>query len=150
MPNGNCHTIATKVADGDARLVQISESIRVAITVGGPIDLAVIEDLPVGARSAGITGMVHGVVRETLNIASVPYALISPATLKAYATGAGNADKTAMALAAFKRYGIEFADDNQCDAWWLRAAGLQHLGEPLVSLPAAQIARLDKAKWPAR
>jgi Holliday junction resolvasome RuvABC endonuclease subunit len=150
LPNGSCRTIKTSPADGDMRLVQIAESIRAAVAVTGPIDLAVIEDLPVGARSAGITGMVHGVVREVLCTAGVPYALISPATLKAYATGSGSADKTGMAMAAFKRHGIEFADDNQCDAWWLRAAGLQHLGQPLLSLPAAQIARLEKAKWPAR
>jgi len=148
LPNGSCRTIKTSLADGDLRLLQISESVRVAVTVTGPIDLAVIEDLPVGAKSAGITGMVHGVVRNELAAAGVPYALVSPATLKAYATGAGNADKTAMAMAAFKRHGIEFADDNQCDAWWLRMAGHQHLGEPIVSLPAAQIARLDRAKWP--
>jgi Holliday junction resolvasome RuvABC endonuclease subunit len=148
LPDGTCRTIKTNPADGDLRLLQISESIRVAVTVTGPVDLAVVEDLPVGARAAGITGMVHGVARAALANAGVPYALISPATLKAYATGSGNADKTAMALAAFKRHGIEFADDNQCDAWWLRAAGLQHLGEPALSLPAAQIARLDKAKWP--
>jgi Holliday junction resolvasome RuvABC endonuclease subunit len=148
LPNGSCHTIKTSPSDGDLRLVQIAESIRVAITVSGPIDLAVIEDLPVGARAAGITGMVHGVVRRELAAAGVPYALVSPATLKAYATGAGNVDKTAMAMAAYKRAGVEFADDNQCDAWWLRAAGHERLDEPLVGLPAAQVARLAKAKWP--
>jgi Holliday junction resolvasome RuvABC endonuclease subunit len=149
LPNGTCRTIKTNPADGDLRLLQISESIRVAVTVTGPVDLAVIEDLPVGARAAGITGMVHGVARAALAAADVPYALVSPATLKAYATGSGNADKTAMALAAFKRHGIEFADDNQCDAWWLRAAGHERLAQPLVSLPAVQIARLAKGKWPA-
>jgi Holliday junction resolvasome RuvABC endonuclease subunit len=148
LPNGSCRTIKTNAADGDLRLVQIAESIRVAVTITGPIDLAVIEDLPVGARSAGITGMVHGVVRNELAVVGVPYALVAPATLKAYATGGGAADKTAMAMAAYKRHGIEFADDNQCDAWWLRMAGHEHLGQPIVSLPAAQIARLAKAKWP--
>jgi hypothetical protein len=80
--------------------------------------------------------------------ASVPYVLLTPATLKAYATGKGNADKTAMTLAAFKRTGIEFADDNQCDAAWLRWAGLDHYSYAEFELPAAQRARLDKADWP--
>lgn len=145
LPDGTTHTIKTKLADGDQRLAHISHAINV---VCSGIDLAVIEDLPVHGKSAGITGMVHGVARTALIEAGIPYALISPATLKAFATGAGNGDKTAMAMAAFKRAGVEFGDDNQCDAWWLRAAGHQHLGQPLVTLPAAQVERLVKAKWP--
>lgn len=111
--------------------------------------LFVIEDLPTHAHGAGITGMVHGAVRAELIECLAPYALITPATLKKFATGKGNADKTAMAMAAYKRAGIEFADDNQCDAWWLRVAGLFHLGEPPFDLPAAQVDALDKVVWPA-
>jgi hypothetical protein len=64
--------------------------------------------------------------------------LITPATLKAYATGKGNGDKTAMAMAALKRADREFGDDNQCDAWWLRAAGLDWYGQPEFALPKVQ------------
>ncbi len=145
LPDGTTLTVKTRQADGDRRLTHIADAIREA---AADVDLAVVEDLPVHGKSAGITGMVHGVARQALIDAGVPYALLAPATLKAYATGSGSGDKTAMAMAAFKRAGIEFADDNQCDAWWLLAAGREHLGCPLVALPAAQVARLDKAKWP--
>jgi Holliday junction resolvasome RuvABC endonuclease subunit len=126
---------------GDRRLVEIHSETRAAVTAA---DLVVIEDLPTHARAAGITGMVHGVVRRMLIARGQPYVLITPATLKKYATGKGNADKTAMALALYKRFVLELADDNQVDAWWLRAAGRELLGEPVFPLPAAQVAALDK------
>lgn len=132
---------------GDWRLVAIKQAVA---GNADAVDLAVIEDLPTHAKSAGITGMVHGAVRAVLMELGVPYVLITPATLKAFATGKGNADKTAMAIAALKRAGREFGDDNQCDAAWLRWAGLDWYEQPEFSLPAAQRERLAKAVWPAR
>jgi hypothetical protein len=146
LPDGITLTIKTRQKDGDKRLIHIEDAIIRAI--GHVIDLAVIEDLPTHAMSAGITGMVHGVARNALNKADIPYALVVPATLKAFATGKGSGDKTPMAMAAYKRGGVEFEDDNQCDAWWLRAAGLDWIGRPLFDLPQAQRDRLSKAKWP--
>lgn len=153
-PDGSTLTVKTRQEDGDARLLPIAEAVCLAI--GSGVDLAVIEDLPTHAHSAGITGMVHGVVRSELIQAGVPYALVTPATLKAYATGNGTADKTAMAIAALKRAGVEFSDDNRCDSWWLRAAGMDWLGEPLFELPVSQREHLTglnrkgkpKVKWP--
>jgi hypothetical protein len=93
--------------------------------------------------------MVHGAVRLALMEAEVPYVHISPGTLKAFATGNGKADKAAMILAAYKRAGREFVDDNECDAWWLRAAGLDQYGAPEMKLPEAQRKKLATVKgWP--
>lgn len=144
--DGSTTTIKTRLADGDRRLLHIQAAVTEALDPD--TTLAVIEDLPTHAHSAGITGMVHGAVRALLLDHDVPYVLLTAATLKAYATGRGNVDKTAMALAAFKRGGVEFTDDNQCDAWWLRVAGLDRLGSAPFELPAAQRDRLDKPKWP--
>lgn len=144
--DGTTRTIKTRTADGDRRLLQIVAAVVEAASQG--VELAVIEDLPTHAHSAGITGMVHGAVRAALIAQGLPYVLVPAATLKAFATGKGNADKTAMALAAFKRAETEFADDNCCDAWWLRAAGLDWLGTPLFPLPEAQRVRLAKVRWP--
>jgi Holliday junction resolvasome RuvABC endonuclease subunit len=130
---------------GDWRLVAIKTAVAGHTD---QIDLAIIEDLPTHAKAAGITGMVHGAVRAVLLEAGVPYTLITPATLKAYATGKGNADKTAMAIAALKRAGREFDDDNQCDAWWLRAAALDWYGQPEFDMPKVQRERLAKVTWP--
>ena len=146
---GSTFTVSTRAAEGDRRLTTIGDAINHAL-VTTPVALAVIEDLPTHAHSAGITGMVHGVARLTLMRRGVPYALVAPATLKAFATGKGNATKSEMAVAAFRRGGETFGgDDNQCDAWWLRQAGLHHLGAPeAIPLPKAQVARLDRVTWP--
>lgn len=145
-PDGSVTTVKTRTVDGDERLVQIADAIATA--VDDWVDLVVMEDLPTHAKSAGITGMVHGAARLVLRGADVRYVLVTPATLKAYATGKGNADKTAMAVAALKRAGREFADDNQCDAWWLRHAGLDWFEAAEVVMPQAQRDRLAKVAWP--
>ncbi|MET9303217.1 hypothetical protein ABZX66_28240 [Micromonospora aurantiaca] len=143
--DGTTYTVAPKLS-GDARLLEIRSEVARAVD-GRRLDLVVIEDLPTHAKAAGITGMVHGVVRAYLREMLLPYALVAPASVKKYATGKGNAGKPEMAVAAFKRGGREFRDDNQCDAWWLRAMGLEHLGQPITKLPAAQVAALDGVKW---
>lgn len=144
--NGGASTFTPPSKLGDERLVWLRDRCGGA-TIGA--DLVVIEGPVVRSSAAVIIGMVHGAVRSDLIERRIPYAIVPPATLKKYATGKGNADKTAMAMAAYKRAGVEFADDNQCDAWWLRAAGMHHLGCPIVDVPAAQAAALEKVEWPA-
>jgi Holliday junction resolvasome RuvABC endonuclease subunit len=129
----------------DARLAQIRDGVREVATGAY---LAVIEDLPTHAHSAGITGMVHGAVRVALMDLAVPYATVPPATLKKYATGKGTADKTAMAIAALKRLGREFSNDNECDAFWLQIMGLDVLGREPVVLPHDQVEQLKRVSWP--
>jgi Holliday junction resolvasome RuvABC endonuclease subunit len=135
----------SKNCTGDERLAEISFVIHAAQRLA---DLAVIEDLPTHAHGAGKTGMVQGVVRLALIEVGTPYAVVTPATLKKFATGKGNADKHLMRMEAYKRAGIEFTDDNQCDAWWLRAMGMQALGHPLVELPKTHLAAMDAVAWP--
>jgi Holliday junction resolvasome RuvABC endonuclease subunit len=153
LPDGTTNTIKTRDKDGDRRLQTIVDSIGVALGeghdgIGDGVDLVVIEGPVVRSSAAVIIGMVHGAVRLRLLDFDTPYTLVTPATLKAYATGKGNADKTAMAIAALKRTGREFADDNQCDAFWLRAAALDWYGQPEFELPKAQRDRLTKVVWP--
>lgn len=153
LPDGTTRTIKTNQKDGDRRLQHIVDHVGLALgegpdDIGDGVDLVVIEDLPTHAKAAGITGMVHGAVRLRLIDFGTPYVLVTPATLKAFATGRGNADKTAMAVAALKRAGREFADNDQCDAFWLRAAALDHYGQPEFDLPKVQRERLAKVVWP--
>lgn len=143
-PDGSVFTIATSDNDGDRRLNVIRVAVLDVVT---GCDFVLIEDLPTHAKAAGITAMVHGVVRADLAALGIPYARVVPATLKKYATGKGSGDKVPMAVAALKRAGVEFADDNQCDAWWLRAMCLDHLGHPLFELPESQRASLKAVEW---
>ena len=84
-----------------------------------------------------------------LHAAGVPVAEVSPSALKKYATGKGNADKSDMRMALYKRAGLDVSSDDEVDAWWLRQMGLAHLGDPdAVPLPQAHLSALDKVVWP--
>ncbi|WP_155054527.1 Holliday junction endonuclease [Streptomyces blattellae] len=153
LPDGTTRTIKTNPKDGDRRLQQIVREVGIAMgerEFANDCDLVVMEEAPPGLKGPAIKAihMVHGAVRLSLIDFGTPYVVINPTTLKAYATGSTSADKTAMAMAAFKRTGREFADDNQCDAFWLRAAGLGLLGQPEFQLPVAQRDRLAKVALP--
>lgn len=151
LPDGTTRTIITKTGDGDLRLNEIHYQIRRVLLADDDAPwptLVAVEDLPTHAHGAGITGMVHGVARFTLNELATPYVLITAASLKKYATGAGNADKADMRMALYQRAGIDLKDHNQVDAWWLRAMALDHLGHPPVAMPKTHRAALDKVVWP--
>lgn len=120
---GALMTIRTKAKEKDGRLVQIGDVIDQLQT-----ELVVMEDLPRNAMAAGVTGMVQGVIRERLQRRDIPYILVTPATLKAFATGKGNAKKPDMRAAWLDYAGLDNKDDNQVDAAWLREAGLYLTG----------------------
>ena len=141
------HTIRTDDLTGDQRLVRIHD--RVTDLCDGA-RLAVIEDLPAHAMAAGKTGMAQGVVRLALLLARAQIITVTPATLKKYATGSGNATKSDMRMALYQRTGLDLRDDNQVDAWWLRAIGCDLAAEPIVSLPAGQRSALAKLPNPVR
>ena len=111
-----------------------------------PVTLVVIEDLPHGLRNsaAGPLGELHGVIKLRLHDDLINTLLIPPATLKKYATGRGNATKPDMRMELYKRTQLDLADDNQVDAWWLRALALDHAGTPLLAMPATHRAALTK------
>jgi len=132
LPNGTTAAVKPK-SKGDQRLKEITD--RVWTNAYG-VDLVVIEGL--GGRYLGeasrVIPMLHGALRLKLMEDGIPYMLLSPSSLKKFATGSGTADKTAMALAALKRLGREYKTSDECDADWLRIAGRfayglgEHLG----------------------
>lgn len=146
---GTVSTVLCRTAQGDSRLQIINSR---AAKVAADADLAVVEMAPPGLRGASISAlhMVQCAVRLALLDRDVPYALVHPSWVKGYATGSGGSGtgKTAMAEAAYERAGMSFADDNQCDAWWLRQMGLDWYGEAPLVMPAAQRAWLERVKWP--
>jgi Holliday junction resolvasome RuvABC endonuclease subunit len=118
-----------------------------------PVDLVVIEAPSLGQSRQGGTldrnGLWWLLIHE-LHLAHHTVLDVPPATLKKYATGKGNATKPDMRMALFQRAGIDCRDDNQVDAWWLRALGHHVLGQPLVDLPKAHTAALDRLTRPAQ
>ena len=148
LADGTVETIKYPKGVKDDRRLNVILERTLEVAVGA--DYAVLELLPQHMKAAGITGMAQGAVRIGLNIAEVPYASLSPGTVKKFATGKGNADKPDMRMALYQRAGLDLKDDNQVDAWWLRALALHWLGHPVVQLPKSHLAWVDQADlgWP--
>lgn len=132
---------------GDDRLEEIADHLHVAV-MGCGADLVVMEGLfgIYKGEAARVIPMLHGAVRLELRRLKVPYVLVNPTTLKRFATGRSSANKTDMALAALKRLGREYGTDDECDADWLRIAGLTVYGS------SETVRRPDETgtRWPVR
>lgn len=137
------HTVKTRDKDRDRRLIQIQTTIRELATGA---ELCLIEAPTPRSPSSVISGMVQGAARMVLLDLGIPYGTLMPASLKKYATGRGTGDKIPMAIAALKRAGLEFPNDNECDAFWLWVAANDHLGHPVFDLPAVNRESLKKIK----
>lgn len=87
------------------------------------------------------------VVRE-LHLFGIKPAIIPPSSLKMYATGVGNAGKDAVLLATARRFPAFIGGNDEADALWLAAMAADHLGMPLVTMPAAHRKALDGVTWP--
>lgn len=70
----------------------------------------------------------------------VPYIEVPPNSLKLYATESGNAKKDQMLLACYKRWGVEFKDDNIADAYLLCNMGVRMLTGQKVGNETAKMA----------
>jgi Holliday junction resolvasome RuvABC endonuclease subunit len=123
LPDGTTGVVKPK-SKGDDRLMEIADYVRV-LSQANRVDLVVMEDAPTSLQGNAGRVLLHlqGAVRLELKRLPVPYMILSPASLKKFATGNGGADKTGMALAAFKRLGREYGTSDECDADWLRIAG---------------------------
>jgi Holliday junction resolvasome RuvABC endonuclease subunit len=166
LPDQTTFTVSPpKQVTGDDRLEYYADHIGLAARTAG-VDLVVMEDAPTALQGNAGRVLLHlqGTLRLELKRNKIPYMILSPSTLKKFATGNGSADKTAMALAAFKRLGREYGTDDECDADWLRIAGRfayglgEHLGGgrvltiPQVNLEALRWAGTGKKRheivWP--
>lgn len=143
--NGELHTITTK-KKGVERLWAVQQEVK---GYSHGCSTAMIEGYSFGSQGRAVfnIGELGGVIRLMLWIGTVKTYEVPPSTLKKYATGAGNANKSLVVQEAAKRSGITFLDDNQADAWWLWQIGL-HLFEPnhrkYVQMPKLNVSALDK------
>jgi Holliday junction resolvasome RuvABC endonuclease subunit len=137
------HLIKTNPKHRDGRLIQIRDTVR---QYAEGAELVLIEAPAAKSFTSVISGMVQGIVRVVLVEMGIPYGTLMPNSLKKFATGKGTGDKIPMALAALKRAGLEFPDDNQCDAFWLWVAANYQVGQPLYDLPALNRESLSKIK----
>lgn len=113
-------------------------------------DLVVLEGYSYGSPNAAHpVGEMGGVVRLALWEAGLPFEVVSPSTIKAFACGKGNASKDDVLLAAVRRLGYEGGSKDEADALWLYALTMHALGAPIVTVPAGHHKALKALTWPA-
>lgn len=87
----------------------------------------IMEELPAGSKSPYTIERAElvGVIKNRIYRLDFwnRFILVNPSTLKKFATGKGNCDKSAMILQAYKEFGIEFTCNDECDAFWLAQVG---------------------------
>ena len=115
---------------GVTRLLNIQnyiiENIMVKRSTGHVIQATAIEGYAYGSQMANMLGELGGTVKLSLvkaraymaENACYPY-IVSPSMLKKYATGKGNVQKNQMLLQVYKKWGVEFKDDNAADSFAL-------------------------------
>lgn len=138
---------------GVERLIEIRTALELLIPFKS---IVIIEGYSFGSKGRAVfnIGELGGVIRTWLCERSSPFAEVPPSNLKLYALGKGGGpgtDKHAMRMEAFKRGGIEFEDDNQCDAWWLRQMGQYQYAfetETIIPMPEKNKEAFKKVEWP--
>ena len=89
-----------------------------------------IEGLAFGARGQRMLelGGLHYHCRLELSKQNLKYQITEPGVLKKFVTGKGNAKKELMLMRVFKKWGVEFEDNNLCDAYCLARMILERKG----------------------
>lgn len=114
-------------------------------------DLVVVEGPSLASKDGQFftrAGLWH-LVMEWVDAQDIPWAQVAPGALKRYATGRGNAKKDEMVAAVVRRFPDYPVNGNdEADALTLAAMGADHLGQPIVDMPATHRAALTKVAWP--
>ena len=103
------------------RLMKIRDEIDIR-----NVNIAVIEGLAFMVRKTQALvqlAALNYMVREKLYLNKIPFVVVVPTTLKKFCTSKGNAKKDVILLEIYKRWGIEFYDDNEADAYVLSRIG---------------------------
>lgn len=70
-------------------------------------------------------GALHYYLRIFFRKKNIEFKVIAPGMLKKFITGSGNAKKDLMLLKVYKKFKVEFSDDNLCDAYSLARLALE-------------------------
>lgn len=105
------------------------------------IDFAVVEGYGFASQSLSITVEVSTHFKRVLHRRGIRWIEVKPNALKKFVTGKGAGDKNVVMLEAYKRFGINVKDDNECDAACLAFLGLARVTPSLLphKLPAAHL-----------
>lgn len=149
-PGGSTEVLAPTGLKGVARHAKVRAEVLERIR---GVDLVVTEGPYIARMTTTTVDLLelHGVVNCSLWSNGIALAHVAPTVLKKYATGNGgpSTDKAEMRDALYLATGLYLADDNEVDAWWLRAAGREHYGDRVIARPVDHLEALERAVWPA-
>ena len=148
-PDGQVGTLKPGNRRGPERLSWVRDEI-LALEHDHDVDLIAIEGYSYGSKGRATFSIAElgGVVRCALYDAGLDYLEVSPAVVKKYATGKGNAPKDLVLVEAVKRLGYAGSSTDEADALWIRAAVADLHGTPVVEVPQTHRAALDKLEGP--
>jgi crossover junction endodeoxyribonuclease RuvC len=124
---------STPKEENTPRLIGISTKVMKVIIKHKP-NLVVMEGPAFGVQKSSsifTLGELAGLVKANMHTMSQPFIIVTPSALKKWITGKGNAKKDLMLLKVYKRFGVEFSDDNLCDAYSLARYGFQFVNPSL-------------------
>lgn len=130
-------------------LTRIDYLARQCAECARPADLVVMEDFAFGSRDAyarEIAGLSY-MVRHWLWKHNKPLVLVAPASLKKFATGKGNAEKSLVLKTVYQKWGSDCGNDNEADAVALAHIGLTFAGiESPRNEPERQVCQMLQLK----
>lgn len=116
-------TIIPSTKEEVDRLIEIEHKI-VEIILKFPIELAVMEGYSfLGSGRLASLGEVGGTVKKLLRELGIEFHIAAPMTLKKFCNSSKTPGKNKVMLEVYKKYGVEFQDDNQTDAFGLAMIG---------------------------
>lgn len=147
--HGQTERIGAGKLTGTKRLWSLKAAMLDVLQTHQP-DLVVLEDYAFGASGRATMSLAEwgGILRLMLHEMAFPVALVSPNSLKSWATGKGNAKKDAVVSEITNRSGQTFRSSDEADAWALWAMASQRYGQPVVKMPADRAKALEKIDWP--
>ena len=112
--------------DTEDRIIQIIDEILFIPKIMGLANVC-IEGPSYGSRGNQMLqmGALNFYVRIFLRRKNVKYRIIAPPTLKKWVAGSGRAAKEMMLLHVYKRWGVEFKDNNLADAYGLARIAME-------------------------
>jgi Holliday junction resolvasome RuvABC endonuclease subunit len=150
QPRGR-HFIETRPKDFPSQIARLDAmrcALRDHVEMVRP-SLAIVENYAFGAKIAReALGEWGGLLRVTLYRCGVPYGVAPPASLKAFVTGSGAAEKSLVLREVFRRWGYEARDDNDADAYGLAQLGVAFLrangGEKLTERERKAVDKIER------
>lgn len=131
------------------RLMKIRDEIRTSTMTLAKPDLVLVEGLAFTARNTSALVQLAGLnyfIREVLMKGKIPFVIVSPTSLKKFATGKGTADKNIVMMEVYKRWNFSPENSDVSDAFVLAQMGLALCREPSQPLIKAQIEVINLLK----